>query len=193
MTRDNEIHPSELTPGVPLTRDDLAAMRLADSYSIHTHWSYKGTILRLYKRVMAEPAIFTKREQELFTEPHTADTRARTLTIDGVASGYGYGNGTAGWHWPSGFSSEVQEPVPQCFFSGYDREEWKTIVRTLRIGSTLMASWVADNNSENIREAGFHMDLVRLVATTGSRKDTFIVGWSCGPDNTARMVRRSHS
>lgn len=181
----------------PLTADDVAALRMAESYSFHTHSAYNGSILRLYTNApgaVDDAVVFSKRQQVLFPEIHNKDTRARTLTIDGAASGYGENLGHGGWQWPSWTGSQVQEPTPECFFSGYLKDQWRTIVRSLRVGTVLKIEWTADNNTEIARDAGLHLDEVRLIATTvtrtGSRRDVFNVGWATCRDNSARMIRR---
>jgi hypothetical protein len=182
----------EIMPAQPLTSEDLTALRMANEHSLHTNSHVKGSVLRLYTQAHGDPAVFTKRQQVLFPETHTYNTRVRTIVIDGSASGYGDGDG-GGWRWPSWPGAHVQEPFPACFFSGYQHDEWSTIVRTLRAGTVLKVIWTADNNTEIAREANLHLDTVRLVATTGKRVNTFNVGWAAGRNNSARMIQRQRS
>lgn len=181
----------EIMPAQPLTSEDLAALRMANEHSLHTTSHFKGSELHLYTRGTGNPVVFSKRQQVLFPETHTHNTRVRTIVIDGSAHGYGFnGNGSGGWRWPSWSGAHRQEPFPECFFFGYQGDEWSTIVRTLRAGTVLKVMWTADNNTELAREANLHLDTVRLIATTGTRVDTFNIGWAAGRNNTARMIQR---
>jgi hypothetical protein len=180
------------TVAMALTADDLAAWRIADSYSLHTNKDHDcgaNTLIRLYCKAYGDPAVFTTRQQILFPDPHMLhQTRVRDLFVEGRATGYK--DASTAWSWPSWSGADDQEPVPSCFYSGYDMRVWATIGRALRVGSVLRVLWVADNNTEIARDAGLHLDSVDLEAVTGKHTDRWNVGHETCRDNTARMIKR---
>src|SRR5690349_19049097 len=59
-----------ITPAQPLTKDDLAAIRTAESYTLHTSSTLDvgpGSVLRVYTRgVLRHADVFTTHQQILF-------------------------------------------------------------------------------------------------------------------------------
>jgi hypothetical protein len=189
-------HPTDAPPEAePLTADDVAALKLANSFTLHTHPTLDrldgapGSLLRVYVRADHQ-GVYTTRQQILFPDFMYTGTRARDIIIGGSVKGYGPKLGAPGWAWPLTWG-EDKEPAPQCFFSGYERDVWATITRAVRVGTLLKVEWTADNNTETSRDAGLHLDQVKLVAKTGKHVDHWNIGWSACLDNTGRMVRRS--
>lgn len=179
---------------VPLTAEDVAAWKLSTDWSLHTHPTLDvgaGSIVRLYVRVWNTPPIFTTRQQRLFPNTFSTTQRTRDIMVDASAHGYDNEIASTGWTWPSWTGAERQEPVPACFDMGSSDAMFQTIGRALKVGSVLSLKWTADNNTETAREAGLHLDEVRLVADTGTRKDEWAMGHATCRDNSARMVQRS--
>lgn len=180
----------------PLTAEDLTAMKRADEVSLHLHKG--GSFVRLYVRGHGDPVVYTATQQRLYADDtNFSDRRARDLHVSASAMGYGKDDGSTGWRWDSnnGWMDGERHDPPQCFYSAYDNDVWHTIAASLRAGDTLHLEWVADNNNGYSREAGLHVDEVRLRAVPERRTPrtlvrTWHLGWSVCQDNTARMVRR---
>lgn len=179
----------------PLTADDLTAARRADEVTLHLHKA--ASIVRLYTRGRGEPVIYSAAQQRLFADDtNFRDRRARDLAVSASAYGHGDDGGTGSWRWDAhGWSGGDQVDPPSCFYSAYARDEWATIAASLRVGDTLHLEWVADNNNGYSRDAGLHVDQVRLTAMPAKRTATtqprvWLIGWSVCQDNSARMVRR---
>lgn len=74
--------------------------------------------------------------------------------------------------------------------------EWKTIVRALHVNDRITLQWMANNNNQGITERGIVRDELRLEVHTFAGpqpmtpRATFLIDVYCGPDDTARMVRR---
>ncbi len=178
----------------PLSAIDLAAMKLADSYSLHTHPHLKGSVLRVYiegTRTTSGAMVFTTRQQELFPVTDVLpDQRAREIRVSATAHSYGFRR-DGGWSWGPG----SQESTPTCYFSGstysgVNKAVWATITRALRVGSFLEFLWTADNNTHVTDEADLHLDEVVLRATTGKHTDCWKIATEACRDNSARMIRR---
>ena len=66
---------------------------------------------------------------------------------------------------------------------------FQTTLKMLRPGDGLTLHWVANNDTENMRDAGFVSDQLFLTVSRKSRTYTFHVDTVTGLDNTARMVK----
>lgn len=176
-----------------LTADDLAALKLADSVSFHHSTPDNGgPVIRLhlvggYSDV---PRIFTAKEQRVFPMSGILGDRDRYREIAVESSAYGYGADGR-----SGFRSD-DRPRLACFemiHSAQVSDTWGTIVRLLKSGDRLTLSWIADNNTDNVRNSGLHNDELRLfVCRAGQQKPyVFHVASSVCPDNSARMIKEN--
>jgi hypothetical protein len=179
--------------GQPLTSEDIAALKDADSVVFRL--TSKGSSIEAGLRKYAEdgPVIFTAREQRLYTsvDHYSPTERSRIISTDVSASGYGDGT-SGGWRW----NADNTSGRPDCFeMIGSARylHTLGTILVGLRAGDVVTLVWTADNNTDNYKAVGFHADELTLVAIdpTGKRPErTWLVAYSVGPDNTARMIRR---
>lgn len=172
-----------------LTRDDLAALKLADAVTFHhAPASAGGPMIRLYleSRMSDEPRIFTPGQQRAFPAADGRDGRGRMREIRVESAAYGYGDdGGTGWR-------SADKPHLTCFqmiHSAQYTECWPTIPRLLKVGDRLALGWVADNNTETLTTAGLHRDQLRLRVHRGTRPLVFPIATSVCPDNTARMIR----
>ena len=59
----------------------------------------------------------------------------------------------------------------------------------LRAGDELTLHWVANNDNENMRNAGFVSDQLFLQIQRKKQRLTFHIDTFCGLDNSARMVK----
>lgn len=167
-----------------LTRDDLNALHGADDVTLHLNRD--GSYMRAYCRAYGQPPTFSRRQQVLYPEHHTQDSRMRTIATTASAVGYSV-DGGSGWRWDPG--SEGLRP--SCFASVYDNDLHRSIFDTLRVGDTLHVSWTADNNNEPVRTAGLHVDNVHLIVNAGtSTRRRYLLAYSVCYDNSARMIRR---
>jgi hypothetical protein len=174
-----------------LTGDDIAAMRAADGLSFHhlRPGDRDGHhVICAYLRNYGDQRIYTAREQRLFPQPHSESERVRSIAVESRAAGYGYGSdATTAW------TTEYGDATDARAFASVStmRATIRTMLDLLRIGDVITLQWTADNNTENIRQVGFHADYLTLSARRASgRVLTFHVDSSTGPDNTARMIRR---
>lgn len=172
-----------------LTADDIAALRTSTDYTLHF---YRGAG---YIRVYFGPAgagdgvpIYTPRQQRLYPEsgPYGDGGRQRTIPVLSAVSGYLTKSGSGMW-------SSREDKGAACYFRSYDGTI-AAIAHIVRPGDALQLSWTADNNTDNIREVGYHADNVHcyVIRPKGAKVPTlkFLVGTEVGPDNSARMVRR---
>lgn len=159
-----------------LTRNDIRAMRMADSVHFHTYQGRSWIVVEL--RNSNDDRIFTVAEQQLFTETGKySGERSRDIAVD-CARLEDY----------SGRSGDYQAFVSCC-----PKEVWLTIAAALRPGDMLGFHWVASNNSYGMTRIGYHHDQLRLGASDPKRKNNrhWIVRDEFGPDNFARMVQRN--
>ncbi len=174
-----------------LDAEALAALRAADSLSFHTHDG--RAFIRAY-RERGSGGVYTAREQRLFPDARDfAWSRFREIETNFFASGYGDGSTS----WSTGWGEGAPRLAAYASISGKDYGDgtWPTIAQALRPGDTLSLSWVADNNSDVIRDAGLHTDRLTLRVTRGygdKRKQyAFHVDERTSLDNSARMIRRN--
>lgn len=98
------------------------------------------------------------------------------------------------WHDFEGSDGISREPP---YFDGFAMvnnsryaDIWPTLSTLLKPGDTLTLSWRRGAwNSEVVRQAGLHGDVLYLQIHRGKHTLTFFVDHSMGPDNTARMIR----
>lgn len=167
-----------------LTADDVAALRVATSVCFHRNDG--RSYIRAYLRPPSDPPVFSRRQQLLFpgTEAMPGERHREIATTNGM---YGYTDTDGTWRVDS------DDRTPSAFYmihSARYNATWPTIASLLSAGEVLHLAWIADNNTDNIHEAGLHADELDLVTTKGNRKRTFSVGYQVCPDNSARMIRR---
>jgi hypothetical protein len=158
-----------------ITRDDIRAMRMADSVHFHTYQGRSWIVAELQNYGLAR--IYTVTEQRLFSEVQKYGAeRSREIPVS-----------TQRLEDYSGRTGDYQAFAAWC-----PKEVWLTIVAALRPGDTLGFHWVASNNSETMRAVGYHHDQLRLSASDPDRRKHrhWIIQDQVGPDNSARMVRR---
>lgn len=175
--------------GTPLSADMIAAMRLADSVSLH-HTPADGGEIRLYLDRFGESRIYTAREQRLFPQTDIgASDRATILPVSASLSGYGESLGSGGWNLESAPDAVAFHMISSAQF----QSEWRTVCALVKPLDVVGLVWTADNNTEIIRDAGLHCDEVRLTIDRGGKKRalSFLLAATTGRDNTARMIRRN--
>jgi hypothetical protein len=161
-----------------ITRDDIRAMRMAESVHFHTHEGRSWIVVELQN--YGSGRIYTASEQRLFPDVRRyAGERSRKIAV-ATQRLEDYSGRTGDYH---------------AFATWCPKEVWLTIVAALRPHDRLGFLWVASNNSENMRAVGYHHDQFRLSASDPDRKNHrhWIVQDQVGPDNSARMVRRETS
>jgi hypothetical protein len=171
------------TTVLPLSRDDITAMRSADDISFH---QYDGeAFIRAHLRGHGEQRIFTVREQKLFTTADHSSERLRHIPVQSSAFGYGYNtSGTGGWN-------STNNPGYSAFaMTSTIGNVLRTILVLLKVDDILTLNWVADNNTEVIREANLHTDQLEIRVTRGDKFYVFLVKVQTGKDNSARMIKR---
>lgn len=163
-----------------LTRMDIAALRKADRVSFHYNVRHVDNgERRSFIRAHKEPT-YAERERDPFA-------REQIHEIDLGPNGehhrvINYGDRhDGGW---SAFESVMAAQVT---------ETWRTVVRSLKVGETIVMHWTRDNNSETIRKADLHVDeLTVSVGKEGAQNGArwYHIATRITPDNTARMVQR---
>lgn len=166
---------------VELTRDDIAAMRLADgvSFSVNKGAAYIRTSLD--DKYSDESRIYTAREQRLFPEVREIiGGRERRFFCDYRVEYYGP-------------KYAPDAPYACCAVEMFARQSgaWRTIARLARPGDRVRLDWTGGNDSDNMRDVGYHRDELRLILVGPNGRDrlAFLAAVSVGPNNTARMVR----
>lgn len=173
---------SDDTSALTLTADDLAALRMATGIVCQT--TREGHAIRAIldrSRYTPEPvAIYSAREQRLFpdTRNHARD-RERTMVCGARMTAYGDGDVRYG---SDHYTAFHYEQFPRM-------SEWASIAATMRVGDTVTLQWVASNNSEVTRSAGFVRDELRVSFGSANRARTFLIDVQVGPRNSARMVK----
>jgi hypothetical protein len=165
-----------------LTRDDITAMTAADSIVFRMHHGDQPGIRAIMRGDLAEPRIYTAREQRLFPNADGRD-RTREIHTDGVLHGYA---DNAQWRGDD-FSSAFE----MINSSQYDHI-WQTIVTCLRVGDRITLDFSGDRYTNGyVSKAGLHADALMLrVARDKGRELVFLVDVSVCADNSARTVRR---
>lgn len=170
-----------------LTSEDIAALRAADNVTFHHLRKSDGPhSIRAYLRAYGEPPIYTARQQRLFPESFASYERMRSIAVESQASGYST-SGMGEWSTSYGAETDVRAFASVSTINPSIR----TMLGLLRAGDVITLEWVADNNTDALRDAGMHSDFLRLHVRGAKGRDlSFYVSGSVGPDNTARMVRR---
>lgn len=164
-----------------LTRTDIAALRKADLVSFHYNVrrtsddgaNDRVTVIRAHKR-----PTYAERERDPFAREivHEIDLGAANLHR---VTNHGERH-DGGW------------TAYESILSAQYVETWRTAVRSLKVGETIMMHWTRDNNSETIRKAGLHVDELTIsVGVQGKSARWYHIDTRITPDNTARMIQRA--
>jgi hypothetical protein len=167
-----------------LSAEDVAALRMADTVTFH---HYQGcAFIRAYVRPSGHPATRTQRAQILFPEgPETSGERAREIPVSGSISGYTERGSM--WHVDR---TDTDAAAFHWIHSAHFVPTWVTVAQLLAAGETLTLLWIADNNSQDLRNAGLHHDALEIKAVKGKRTRVYKICDQVTLDNSARMIRR---
>jgi hypothetical protein len=175
----------------PLTADDVASLRKADSVTFH-YFRGAGVIRTHLRGGYAAPRrIFTARQQRMFpdTDSYSAD-RKREINVITTMHGYEDG-GITGWRLGDDYSGDCNPSAFHMEHSGQYSPAWLTIATLIHAGDVLHLVWTADNNTGYARDNGLHMDELTIKIQRNNKiVHTFHVAHSVTPDNSARMVQR---
>lgn len=173
---------------VTISKDDIRALQMADRVHYHTHAGRSYVVAELDGGYSDRPRVFSRKEQELFPIVDKFGGRDRSREIDAD-----HGHTTL-----SDYSGRTGD------FSGYagpyahGTEMIRTVARQLREGDSLVFSWVASNNNENVKALGWVRDEFQLrtgrFPQEGERTrpaNWYLIEVYVGPDNTARLVKRT--
>lgn len=149
-----------------ITKEDIAAMRTAETLSFH-HTDGKSKIIA---SVRVENGPFTGDMQRI------------------IPCEFGQG-------FPSCWSMGNADQFNAYYHLHFPQSDnaWQTIVRHLKPGKTLRLLWSASNNSQVLDQAGLHLDTLFLMVSDKENDrdsiDLYSVGVSVCANNTARMIR----
>lgn len=161
-----------------LTADDVKALRKAEKVVFRLLHGV-ATIEAGIGKMLCDNRRYTDVERRLFPDrAYGSSDRERTVTVSGVATN---------WY----ADKPVHEGLTgfEMLHTAQHNATWQTIAGLLRAGDALHLHFDGDaHTNENLRKAGMHGDVLRLVVHRGETKMTFMVTSSAGPDNSARMV-----
>jgi hypothetical protein len=114
-----------------LNRDDILALRSADSVSFHVRPGVAPYVRASVdaRRYDGSPVILTESAQRVFGTLDDYGTRYRDITVDATVRGYAENGGT--WH--GGESATCFDMITAPRYA----DRWQTIVATLRAGESL--------------------------------------------------------
>lgn len=156
-----------------LTREDMRAFRRADSVTFHSSWDGTHEI-RLTLRKYGADRVYSASEQTLFPISEYNE-RTRSITPDSVDM----------------FDHDGTSQSYSAFHSLIGSDRIMGLARALKAGQQISLKWIRNNNSENINSVGYHCDNLELVVRdeNGKNRVSYLIGYSIGPDNSARMIR----
>jgi hypothetical protein len=159
-----------------LTKLDVAALRKADRLYVAFNGP-KPELTRL-------EAVKENRPTE--TDPYPQDL-CHEIKIPVTVCGYGFHGSLSSYL----TEEEQSRVVASTFIYLYHSQctAASTIINLLKAGDLVRLQFVADNNSEVMRSAGMHSDVLQLFVARGSKQMVFWLDDSIGPDNSARMIR----
>lgn len=175
----------------PLTADDVASLRKADSVTFHYFRGAGAIRAHLRGGYPGSLRIFTARQQRMFpdTSSYNAD-REREINVATAMHGYSDDIGTA-WRLGDDYSGDCNPAAFYMEHSGQYNPKWLTIANLIHAGDVLRLVWTADNNTHYTRDAGLHADELTLtIVRKGKIVHTLHVAHSVMLDNSARMVQR---
>jgi hypothetical protein len=163
-----------------LTKDDVRAIRLSsDRMTLHSYvdatTGERVTRLGVYVTgtYLHDPEyVFTVPQQTLFPETVYAGTRRRFIDVPAVR-----------WEQYAGAREQ-----PHAFTYAYPGMT-QTLAHIVRAGDRIGFRFVADNNNDALREAGFHHDEAYvMIERAGKVIVTLMAHSRAGLDNSARMI-----
>ncbi len=176
---------TEIAEKVVLCKEDLKAMRLADSVSFHYNGEAEGSKIHCSKRVR-DVGPYDDREK------HWDVIVQSTFGTVSMCSDHG-------------------KKPSSCFemmFGTQFHQEWQTVVSCLKVGDELTLHWVADGQSTGYSKRcritetndngesyspgmgmAIHADCLYLKVKRGEKRLSFLLDVSLCPDNSARMIR----
>lgn len=171
-----------------LTAEDVAALRECESVSFHHRLG--NAYIRAMLDTVLDQRTYSKRQQKLFPETRDTGSGDRARIIGVASSIYAYSETGSGTGW-----TDRTEPAASCFgsiTSARHSDIWPTIASLIRPDDQLHLRWIANNESDRLREAGLHYDQLRLTIHRGQRKLTFALADQISPANSlVRMIRRN--
>lgn len=139
---------------MPLSRDDLKALRSADD-SVSFYW--------LHEFPTDKPrSIVVARKRHNPGDGFNERTLNRTIVLNDPVFTIYERNGDSGRSRPLSCFWSVMTPKFHA--------EWRTVVDLLREGDELIPEWVGGNSNENIRKAGLTKDEFKLRVRRRSGK-----------------------
>jgi len=163
---------------------DVQALRRADIVSLHHRGGHGHIRAGLTTWPATGQRIFTATEQRLFPDPQDGD-RYRRITAATAVAGFDH---SRRWHEQDLPGATATSVIHAARLD----DDWCTLAAWLRVGDVLTLHWRADNNTQNLADAGLHRDELRIGVRRGKRRFTFLLDVAVGPDNAARMISRSH-
>ncbi len=165
-----------------LTKDDLIALRTAESICFH-FFDKAGKIVARIEAPYGAARYYTATEQRAF--PNVGQ-RERTRDIEVDASVSGLDDRDLRWSLATDPGASAYASIS---YTSHD-DAWQTITALLRAGDALRLVWVASDNTEALREGGMVRDTLSLVVERGDKRLTFNLKQYAGPDHSGRMVKR---
>lgn len=170
-----------------LSTDDVTALRTCESISFHRRQD--RSFIRATLDTIVDTRTYSAKEQRLFPETRDIGHADRARVIPVTSSIYGYRDGGTETSW-------THRTYPQALCSALIsaaryHDLWPTIATAIRPGDRLHLSWIANNTTETLRQAGLHQDYLHLTAVRDQRQLTFHVADEVSPPHfPVRMIRR---
>lgn len=144
-----------------LTRQDIRALRAADSVTFHL---YQG-----------------RASVRAHQERHNSSTGFdQTHEIPATATVISYQKGEHG--------RPTDMEAFHMIHSARFNYTWPSILARILPNSTLHLAWTRGNDTEAHTAVSFHADELHLSISRNGKSEGYLVAYSVGPDNTARMV-----
>lgn len=172
-------------PTVGLTAHEVTALVEADRIAF-TYYQGVASIRAILReeRDRVNGTLFPP--EELFPDVDgITHERSVTIIVQGGVGGYDHD----GPVWSHHTEPDVSCMVPVTF--ARTDKEWQTIARSLCPGDQVWLGWLADNNTDTIRQAGLHTDELHLYVDHGDKRtSSYLVRVLTHRDDVARMIRR---
>ena len=82
----------------------------------------------------------------------------------------------------------IQQKAFAMVHSAQFCETWQTIASLLKVGDELTLKWIAGNNTENMENAGFNADELKLVVQRGTKRLVFSVLYQVNAAGGSLMI-----
>ena len=153
---------------MPLTTDDIKALRQATSVTFHFTAVGQGDDgTTVTARRDTKDSVFGDSTAE-----RRFDTEKAAFTLHGPQR-----------------SSRGGPAKAVCNFNAEHNDLWNTVVADLRVGDKLTPLWVANNDTEILKEAELHNDEFYLKVNRGDKTKTYWLDARITPDgSTAAMI-----